>query len=181
MSPWKLAVVVPLWLGVGIAPAQHSKPAPDVLRRPGETTVISFVTASGKTASLCEGAKHAYLVYRFGNAAKTELQYPAVLDASSWQKFTYLHYERGGGYRNAGMEDYQLSFRNGGAKYTLTDHTEAYLTKAKNEDYRREVGLDVVLNQRPLAITVRQASVNGSLYLSDEQRELVRLEEDEEK
>lgn len=179
MSGWKAALAVPLWLVAGVTLAQQPRPAPDMLRQPGEITVLSFVTASGKMASLCEGPKAAYLVYRFGNAAKTELQYPTVLDASSWRKFTYSAYHRPGGVENAGMENYQLSFSNGGAEYTLIDHTEAYLMKNKVENYRREVSLDVVLNGKPLNITVRQASVSGDLYLSDKQRELVKLEEEE--
>ena len=168
-----------LCLVVGMMPASQSKPAPDVLRRPGEMTILSFITENGKMASLCEGPNHAYLVYRFGTVAKTELQYPAVLDASSWRKFTYWAYHRPGGVENAGMENYQLSFRNGGAEYTLIDHTEAYLMKSKEENYRRTVSLDVVLNGKPLNIIVRQTSVNGDLYLDDESRKLVRLEEEE--
>ena len=179
MSVRKLAVAAPLWLAAGMDPAYlPPKPAPNVLHRPGETTVFSFETTSGKAASLCEGPQHAYLVYRFGTATKTELQYPAVLDARSWRKFIYSAYHRGGGVANAGMEHYTLSFQNGGAEYTLTDHTEAYLMKNKEENYRREVSLDVVLNGKPLTVTVRQASVNGDLFLSDEQRERVKIEEE---
>ena len=173
-----LAVIAPLWLA-GPQGGHPPQPAPDVLRRPGETTVFSVVTASGKAVSLCEGPGAKYLVYRFGTAARVELQYPAVLDASSWRKFTYWAYHRPGGVENAGMEDYWLSFQNGGAKYTLYDHTEAYLTKSKAEDYRRTVSLDVVLKAgKPLPIAVRQASIAGSLYLSDEQRERVQLSEE---
>ncbi|WP_139925822.1 hypothetical protein [Hymenobacter sp. DG01] len=179
MSIQILAFATPLWLAVGAAPAQQVKPAPDVLRRPGERTILSFVTSSGKTASVCEGPKAAYLVYRFGTAAKTELQYPAVLDSSSWRKFTYWPYHRPGGVANAGMENYELSFKNGGAQYTLVDHTEAYLMKGGEENYRRTVSFNVVLNGKALDITVRQASVNGDLYLNEEQRDRVKLQWDE--
>ncbi|GAA4376305.1 hypothetical protein [Hymenobacter koreensis] len=179
MSIRVLAMAAPLWLVTGATPVRQAKPVPDVLRRPGETTILSFVTGSGKMASLCEGPKGSYLVYRFGTAVKTELQYPAVLDTSSWQKFTYWPYHRPGGVANAGMENYELSFKNGGAEYTLVDHTEAYVMKGGEENYRRTVRLDVVLNGKALDITVRQASVDGSLYLSDEQRDRVKLQWDE--
>jgi hypothetical protein len=176
MSIRALTLAAPLCLGISAPAVRQGKPAPDVLRRPGETTVFSFVTSSGKTASLCEGPKAAYLVYRFGTAAKTELQYPAKLDASSWRKFTYWAYHRPGGVENAGMENYQLSFQNGGVKYTLNDYTEAYLLKNGDEDYRRTVIFNVVLNGKTVKIGVRQASVNGDLSLSDEQRERVTVE-----
>lgn len=175
MSIEKLVVAAPLLLAC-IAPVREPKPAPDMLRRPGETTVLSFVTSSGKMASVCEGPKRAYLVYRFGTATKTELQYPAVLDASSWRKFTYSAYHRPGGVENAGMENHELSFKNGKAEYTLIDHTEAYSRKGGEENYRRTVSLNVFLNKL-LDIAVRQSSVNGSLYFGDEERELVSMEE----
>jgi hypothetical protein len=72
-------------LAVGVsAPAWGQIPGRiNALRRPGETRLFSFETANGKTAVLCEGAKKAHLVYRFGTAAKVELQYPIILTASS--------------------------------------------------------------------------------------------------
>jgi hypothetical protein len=181
MSRWQLAC----WAAWGLvanpllASPQAAQPPPDVLRRPGETTVFSFRTSRGKTVSLCEGPKAAYLVYRFGTAAKTELQYPAALNAGSWRKFTYWTYHRGGGVANAGMEEYRISFKNEAAEYELTDRTEAYLTSSKEEDYRREVGLNVVVSGKSLDITARQASVSGDLALSDEQRKRVKLAEEE--
>jgi hypothetical protein len=175
MSLWKLAVATPLWLLSGITPAQQSKPAPDALRRPGETTVFSFVAASGKTVSLCEGPKSAYLVYRFGTASKTELQYPAVLDAGSWSKFTYFKYFRGGGVSNAGLEDYRLSFRNGNVEYELYDHTHAERGRGGTELYPREIGIDVSAGR---TITGKVSNSHGGLLLNDEQRERVTMSED---
>ncbi|MGI4870150.1 MAG: hypothetical protein ACRYFX_03110 [Janthinobacterium lividum] len=129
---------------------------PDPLRHPSETTVFSFRTANGKTASLCEGPKGAYLVYRFGTAAKTELQYPAVLDASSWRKFTYSFYLRGGGAANAGMDLNHLSFKNGGAKYVI-------YSEYSSEDSKEEVGIEVHANGKTAHITGKPATVKGSL------------------
>ena len=180
MTTWKMTGAAPVLAGLVALLVSAGKPAPGPAKlcHAGEAKVFSFVTTRGKTVCLCQGPKAAYLVYRFGTAAKTELQYPAVLDASSWQKFTYWPYHRGGGVANAGMEFYQLSFRNGGAEYTLIDQTSAYLTKDKEEDYHREVSLDVVLNGKPLSIPVRQGSVSGGLYLSDEQSKRVKLKEE---
>jgi len=133
------------------------------LARAGETTVFAFQTKSGKTAALCRGPKGAYLVYRFGTAAKVELQYPAKLDASSWKKFTYWSYTRGGGAANEGVESAQLRFENGGVAYTLTDDTRAYYTRQHEEDYRREVGIDVAMKGKPISIVGLPATVVGDL------------------
>ncbi|QJX45983.1 hypothetical protein HMJ29_03140 [Hymenobacter taeanensis] len=174
MSLRILVVAAPLWLGIG-NPVRQAKPAPDVLRRPGETTVFSFVTGRGKTVSLCEGPKSAYLVYRFGTASKTELQYPAVLDASSWSKFTYFRYFRGGGVANAGREEYRLSFRNGNVEYQLYDLTHAEAGKDGNEEYPREIGIDVSAAKG--TITGKESTSRGGLGLSEEQRERVTIDE----
>lgn len=172
MKRWTLALAVPLWL---VATAGTPRPAPDVLRHPGETTVFAFVTRSGKAVSLCQGPKAAYLVYRFGTAARVELQYPALLDASSWRKFTYFRYMRGGGVANAGEEINQLSFKNGGAEYVLLDETHAELNKAKEEVYPRGVSVAVTVSGKEVAIDGNADTARGNLYLSDEQRGRVKL------
>lgn len=87
---------------------------------PGEISLYSFVTASGKTVSLCRGPRDSYLVYRYGTAKRVELRYPAVLDASSWSKFTFATYLRPSmGGRNSGMDLNHLSFTNGNVQYTV--------------------------------------------------------------
>ena len=150
-----------LWLAVGPGRARQSKPAADVLRRAGETTVFAFVTKSGKTASLCQGPKGTYLVYRFGTAAKTELQYPAVLDAISWHKFTYSSYFRGGGAANAGLDLNRLTFRNGGVKYQM-HHDYSAEDEAKNGD-GTDVGLEVTVQGKTTRIPAKDGTVVGSL------------------
>ena len=178
MKGWQVVAAAPFWLASGPSPASQPKLSPDVLRKPGETTVFSFITSSGKTASLCEGPGGAYLVYRFGTAAKTELQYPAVLDASSWRKFTYWAYHRGGGMANAAEELHQLSFKNGDAEYQLYDDTHAFMNKAKEEDYRRQVGVYVLLKGKEVRVAGKEPSISGDLYLTDEQRERVKVSEE---
>jgi hypothetical protein len=168
-------------LGLALAPspaASQPKPRPDALRRAGETTLFSFVTAGGKTASLCEGPKAAYLVYRFGTAAKVELQYPSAQDASSWQKFTYWSYHRGGGVANAGEELHQLSFVNKGVEYQLYDDTHAFLNKAREEDYRREVGIYLTVKGKEIRVVGKAPSSVGSLYLADDQQARVKVSEE---
>ena len=160
-----LTLVAPL-LVLGTRPLEAAKPpgGAATLARAGETTVFAFQTKAGKTAALCRGPKGTYLVYRFGTAAKVELQYPAKLDASSWQKFTYWSYTRGGGAANEGMEASQLQFTNGGVEYTLTDVTRAYYTRQHEEDYRREVGIDVKVKGKPVSIIGIAATAVGDLF-----------------
>jgi hypothetical protein len=177
MRPQKLAATTAGWLLAGSSLFGQPRPVADVLCHPGEATVFSFLTKSGKTVSLCEGPKGAYLVYRFGTAAKIELQYPAVLDASSWQKFTYWAYHRGGGVANAGMELHQLSFKNKGVEYQLYQDAHAFINKAKQEDSRHEVGVYMVLKGKEARIVGRESSIVGSLYLADDQRARVKESE----
>jgi hypothetical protein len=158
-------LVAPLLLGLSAYPPAAAKPPGGAvtLARAGETTVFAFQTKSGKAAALCRGPKGAYLVYRFGTAAKVELQYPAKLDASSWQKFTYWSYSRGGGASNEGVESSQLAFKNGGIEYTLSDETRAVYDKNHEEDYRRGVGIDVKVKGKTISITGIAATAVGNL------------------
>jgi hypothetical protein len=86
----------------------------------GETNLYCFATAKGKIVSVCVGPQQKYLVYRFGTAQKVELQYPAVLDASSWRKFTFASYMRPSmGGSNSGRDLNHLQFVSGKVRYTV--------------------------------------------------------------
>ena len=174
MRAWCLAITAPLWLA-GPTVAGQPKFAPSPLRRVGETTLFSFVTSRGKQAILCEGPRGTYLVYRFGTATKLELQYPRVLDASSWQKFTYWEYHRGGGAHNAGRDTHQLSFSTGKTTYELVDETVDSYTKGHGEIERREVGIRVRSGNNNLFIAGKEASADWYLQLDDRQRKKVKL------
>lgn len=138
-------------------------PKPARLCQGGETVVFAFITKAGKTAALCQGPKGVYLVYRFGTAAKIELQYPAKLDASSWRKFTYWSYYRGGGAHNAGLEIAQLKFANQGVEYTLSDQTSAFYNKQKEEDYRRDVSIEVAVKDKTISIVGNAETAVGDM------------------
>lgn len=173
MQPQKLAATAAVWLLAGSSLFGQGKPASNVLRRPGETTMFSFRTTGGKTVSLCEGPKGAYLVYRFGTAAKVELQYPAVLDASSWKKFAYAWYFRGGGLANAGHSDASLTFRNGKITYELYDMEHAEEGQDGEETYPREVGMHISNSTGIIAdISGDESTARGGIMLSDRLREL---------
>ena len=173
----KTAILVGLALAMsGVGQAQIRGPV-TTLRRPGETTLFSFRTANGKTAILCEGPKGAYLVYRFGTATKVELQYPPVLTANSWKKFTYYPYHR---IATPQAERYRLSFSSGGNDYELVDMTEEMGVMGGDEDYVREVGVWVTTSKgKTVRIAGRQPTVQGDLVLSDEQRARVKQYDEE--
>jgi hypothetical protein len=149
----------------------------NALRRPGETKLFSFKTASGKTAVLCEGPRGAYLVYRFGTVTKVELQYPAVLTATSWRKFAYYPYHRTA---TPQAERYRLSFSSGGNGYELVDMTETVTTEGGDEECPREVGVWVTTSKGKIVRLVgKQTSVQGDLLLSEEQQARVKMYGDE--
>lgn len=84
-----------------------------------ESVIFSFKTKAGKTAVLAGDIESKYIVYRFGTNDNVELEYPAALDYTSWQKFTYSYYFRGGGKSNAGMDLNYVDFRNNDYSYRL--------------------------------------------------------------
>ncbi len=127
------------------------------LVKTGETAVFSFKTKAGKTAVLCSGENSSYLVYRFGTNKKTELEYPAVLDESSWQKFTYSYYFRGGGKQNAGMDLNYVTFENNGYMYKIFNEYTA-------EDDMEISGVVITSPEgKETTIKAVNSSVEGSL------------------
>lgn len=100
-------------------------PTEDCLCKNNERVVFSFVTTKKKMVSVCMEKADQYLVYRYGIPGRIELQYPAVLDESSWQKFELYSYFRGGGIHNAGVDEQHLSFTNEGVIYELYENYQA--------------------------------------------------------
>ena len=89
------------------------------LVKKNETLIFSFKTKAGKTAVLASDSDNKYIVYRFGTKDNIELEYPASLDNTSWQKFTYSYYYRGGGKMNAGMDLNYVDFTNNDYNYRI--------------------------------------------------------------
>lgn len=86
---------------------------------PNEVLVFSFSTAKGKKVVVARDKDYGYIIYRFGTDKKIEMEYPKEKNKSSWKKFTYAHYHRGGGKANAGLEIDNLIFYNAGYKYVI--------------------------------------------------------------
>lgn len=106
---------------------------------PNEVVILSFKTKKKKQVFLCRDKDNRYLVYRFGSKSKVELQFPDKLDETSFQKFEYSSYFRGGGVENLAMNLDYLSFINSGYRYVIY---KTYASESLgNED---EVGIRVI-------------------------------------
>lgn len=126
------------------------------LRKANEEIVFAFQLDNNKWVSVCKEKKGRYLVYRFGNKNKIELQVPAVLDSSSWQRFSFSGYNRGGGKENAAMHFAYLSFRNKDVIY------EVY-NLWNSEDDIEHCGLTVMMGDKASGLTGVLNSRKGNL------------------
>lgn len=126
------------------------------LCKPNESTVFAFQLENNKWVSVSKEKNGKYLVYRFGNKDKIELQVPAVLDTSSWNRFLFSGYSRGGGKENAAMRFGYLSFRN---KETIYEVYELW----NSEDDGEHCGLTVIIDNKAGNLKGVLASRHGNL------------------
>jgi hypothetical protein len=118
---------------------------------PNEVVVLSFKTKKKKQVFLCRDKDDRYLVYRFGSKSKVELQFPEKLDETSFRKFEYSSYFRGGGVENLAMNLDYLSFTNSGYRYVI------YKTYASESvGHEDEVGIRVIHQK-----TQKETSIEG--------------------
>jgi hypothetical protein len=116
-------------------------PKENCLCKKNERIVFSFLTTKKKMVSVCTEKGDQYLVYRYGTPGRIELQFPEVLDETSWQKFELYSYFRGGGIENAGVDEKHLSFTTEGVSYELYENYQAIGNKV-------EIGVLVTTLQR---------------------------------
>lgn len=95
-----------------------------------EKLVYQLKMKNGKQLSVCIDKDEKYIVYRYGSKNKIELEYPKEKDFSSFKKFEYSEYKRGGGIQNAAMELKYLAFTNNGIKYVVYDTYFAEINKS---------------------------------------------------
>jgi hypothetical protein len=112
---------------------------------PNEQLVLSFETVKGKKVVFAKDKNNGYLVYRYGTKDKIKLEYPKK-DKSSWGKFMYATYLRGGGKANSGMEIENIYFENNGYRYVVYYH---YYAGDNEEPESTNVGLAVVNSKTP--------------------------------
>lgn len=136
--------------------------APPCLCEKNEQNVYSFLTLkSKKIASVCVEKNHKYIVYRYGLPKKIELTFPAVLDTTSWKKFTYEGYSRGGGAMNAAMNTQALSFMNKEVTYEIY-HNSGYADETE-ESYSHDAGILVIIKGKQFDSKADQSTIFGGL------------------
>jgi hypothetical protein len=86
---------------------------------PGEEVVFSFKTTNNKEVVVAKSKSNQYLVYRFGSSSKVELEYPSAKDTTSWKKFSYSYWLRGGGPANEGIDLNYLYFISEDYRYVV--------------------------------------------------------------
>lgn len=124
---------------------------------PNETNIFSFKTQSGKTVTLSMDQNESYLVCRFGKNGKVAMEFPEK-DQSSWSKFKYSFYFRGGGKMNEGMDLNYVSFVDGNFRYVLYQTYYAM-------DEKSEIGVQVInlIDQSTTIMVGKINSLKGSL------------------
>lgn len=131
------------------------------LRKNNEEVVFAFQLDNQQWVSVCKEKNGKYLVYRLGNKNKIELQVPAVLDSTSWSRFTFNGYNRGGGKENAAMHFAYLSFRNKDVIYEVYELWNS-------EDSIEHCGLTSMINNKatdkPGVLKTRKGNLLELLY-----------------
>ena len=130
---------------------------------PNEKTLFSFHTTKNKILSLCVDTNKQYIVYRFGSEKEIELQFPSRLDSTSWDKFYYYNYHRGGGAQNSGIDEATISFTTNEFIYRIND-SWAIDKNGEHESIGIEIDDLSTVNDRDYIINGIQQSKKGSLY-----------------
>jgi len=105
-----------------------------------ENLIFTFQTKKGKIVTICRDKNDEYIVYRFGTSEKVEMEYPENKDKSSFEKFEYSGWMRGGGVKNEGMRLDYLVFSVNNFKYIIYDTYFAV-------DDKSNIGIKVVNTQ----------------------------------
>jgi hypothetical protein len=115
-----------------------------------EVCLFSFETRNGKKVMLVKEKDNKYVTYKFGSKEKIEFEFPEKSE-SSWKKFRYSEYHRGGGKQNDGMDLSHISFVNEDYKYWIYQEYHSETDKI-------EIGI-VITNLK----TGKQTEIKGKL------------------
>jgi len=126
------------------------------LCKTNEEIIFACQLKNLKWVSVCKEKDRNYIVYRFGTKAKVEMQYPTLLDSTSWQKFTFQGYIRGGGKANAAMRFGYLNFYNNDVNYEVYDLWNS-------EDDKKDCGVSVKQNKKTIDMKGNLRNKKGSL------------------
>lgn len=131
------------------------------LCKPNEDIVFAFQLEDQQWVSVCKEKNGKYLLCRFGQNNKIQLQVPALLDSTSWNRFTFSGYNRGGGKANAAMHFAYLSFKNKDVIYEVYELWNS-------EDSIEHCGLTVMIKNKaidkPGVLKTRKGNLLELLY-----------------
>jgi hypothetical protein len=137
-----------------------------VLQKADERVLYGFALKSGnKIVLVCIQKDNKYIVYRIGTTEKEELQYPAVLNTTSWKMFRYDGYSRGG-VNNSPTEIHSLSFKNNNATYEIDDNWDG-------DENEHNAGIIVKANGKKTRIEGLSSSINSTLATLMEKDNLI--------
>lgn len=123
-----------------------------------EEIIFSFQTKNNKFVYLCQDKKQHYIVYRFGSKEKIELEFPKNKDNTSWSKFEFFSYLRGGGIENDAKDINEVSFNNHQILYTIYQNYYS-------EGEKHEIGINVfdLTTNKTIRIIGNLKTVKGTL------------------
>lgn len=164
MKKLLLALILP-----GMANLYCAESRTSSLCKPEESAIMEFQTRGKKQLGLCSGGSgtNEYLVYRFGTPARIELEYPGDHD-SSFSKFSFRSYLRGGGAGNEGLDANYIAFQNGGSQYEIFEERSA-------TDPEPNIGIRVKTSKSKKDIVLKAipGSVKGTLTPLREEDRLI--------
>ena len=138
----------------------------------GEYVLLSFKSEDFlKSVSVCVSETNDdYIVYRFGNKDKIELEFPEDR-TDSWNKFNYSYYLRGGGADNEGLDLNYLSFENSGNTYEI--YQEYY---ASSNTTNIGIKITDISTNEEIEVRGLSDSIKGSLIYLRENDKVTRTE-----
>jgi hypothetical protein len=137
-----------------------------LLQKPGEEVIFGFsLKNSNKTVLICCQKGDKYIVYRYGTKEKVGLQYPAILNATSWKAFRYSGYSRKG-VGNSPMEMHSLTFTNNHIIYKIFEDWDG-------DHHDSDAGILIQVNGKKTKLEGKASSKNGSLDLLQDKDDLI--------
>lgn len=122
-----------------------------------EKLIFSFRTENNKKMVLAKDSTNKYIVYRFGSNDRIEFEFPGM-NKTSWKKFTYSFYLRGGGKENEGLDLNYVFFSSTHYKYIIY-HTYS----AEDEKYTCGIKVLDITTKKTVNIKGNAATIEGNL------------------
>jgi len=136
-----------------------------------EVLIFSFDTKTSKHVLLAKDSTDKYIIYRFSNKDKIEMEFPDMTN-NSWKKFKYSFYLRGGGLENDGLDLNYVFFENENYRYVIYQTYSAADSESnigvKVIDIKTNKTSDIPGNPKTRKGTLIDFRDNGLLQVGDE-------------